>query len=161
MFHQQLVIRENAINSSRGRVCPSPHRVEKRVHLALELCQLKQVSPQCLRQLTGLMALCHSIVHINNNNIVLFRLEKQVHSVQLTQVSSRCLHQLTRLIALCHSIVPLSMFHLHSLESFLRDHFDMRIDQPTKLIPLSSPVVQSSLKFGLTEIACLKAVPTS
>ena len=69
-----------------------------------------------------------------------------VHTAQellcLTQVSAGPLNQVTGLLASCHSLVLLCMCHLRPLSILLRDHFNMRFDQPTKLIHLSSPVVQ-------------------
>ena len=43
--------------------------------------------------------------------------------------------------------VPLCILHLHPLSILLGGNFDMRVDQPMKLISLSSPVVQSTLEF--------------
>ena len=40
-----------------------------------------------------------------------------------------------------------SAVHLCPLSNLLRDHFNMSVDQPTKPIPLRSPVVQSPLVF--------------
>ncbi len=39
------------------------------------------------------------------------------------------------------------MFRLHPLSTLLRDHFDMRVDRTSKLIPLSYPVIRSTLEF--------------
>ncbi len=64
-----------------------------------------------------------------------------------TQVSDQCLRQVTGLMASCHSIVPLCRFHLRPLSILMRDHFDMRVDRPSKVIPLLSPVAQSALEF--------------
>ncbi len=60
-------------------------------------------------------------------------------------MSARRLCQVIDLLAACHSLVPLCMLHLHLLSILLRDHFDIRVNQLTKLIPLSSPVVQSCM----------------
>lgn len=72
-------------------------------------------------------------------------LETIARSTGITQVSALCLHQVTGLMVSCHLLVPLCMLHLHPWSIILRDHFNMRVDQLTKLIPLLSPVVQSSL----------------
>ncbi len=106
------------IDTLRGTVCPSPDRLNKLVHSALELLQLSQVSARRLCQVTGMMASCYVIV-------------------------------------------PLCMFHLRPPSMLLRDHFDMRVDRSSKLIPLSSPVVQSSLEFGLAEIWWPRALPSN
>ncbi len=91
------------------------------------------------------------------------RLEAIVHAAQellsLTQVSARYLRHVIGLLASCHSLVPLCMFHLRPLSILLRDHFDMRFDQPTKLIPLSSPVVRSSLEFWSQRELVSQGVP--
>ncbi len=57
---------------------------------------------------------------------------------RLTQVSAQCLPRVTDLMASCHSLVPLCTFHLCPLLNLLRDHFNLWVDQPMKLILLSS-----------------------
>ena len=77
------------------------------------------------------------------------RLQTILHAAQellcLSQLLARCFCKVTGLLAPCHSLVPLCMFHLCSVLILLRDHFNIRVDKPAKLNPLSSPVVQSSL----------------
>ncbi len=51
------------------------------------------------------------------------------------------------------------MFHLHPLSILLRDQFNMRFDQPTKLIALSSTVVRSSLEFWSQQELVSQGVP--
>ncbi len=65
----------------------------------------------------------------------------------LSQVSALRLRQVTGLLASCHALVPLCTFRLRPLSTLLRDHFDMRVDRTSKLIPLSSPVIWSTLEF--------------
>ncbi len=55
--------------------------------------------------------------------------------LDLTQVSALCLSQVTGLLAFCHALGPLYMFLLHPLSNLLRDHFNMREDRTSKLIP--------------------------
>ncbi len=79
------------------------------------------------------------------------RTETIIHATQgllgLSQVSALRLHQVTGLLASCHALVPLCMFHLCPLLNLLRDHFNMRVDRTSKLIPLSSSVIRSTLEF--------------
>ncbi len=81
----------------------------------------------------------------------LARRETIIHAAQalpgLTQVSVLRLWWVTGLMASCHALVPLCMFRLHPLSTLLRDHFNIIVDHPSKLIPLSSPVIQSALEF--------------
>ena len=74
-----------------------------------------------------------------------------IHAAQgllgLTQVSAIRLHQVTGLLASCYVLVPMYMFHRHPLSSFLRDHFDMRVDCSSKPIPLSSPIIRKTMGF--------------
>ncbi len=90
-------------------------------------------------------------------------LNKLVHSalelLQLSQVSARRLRQVTGVMASCYAIVPLCMFHLRPLSMLLRDHFDMRVDRSSELIPLSSPVVQSSLEFWSRRDLVAQGIP--
>ncbi len=79
------------------------------------------------------------------------RTETIIHATRalldLTQVSALRLRQVTGLLASCHALFPLCMFRLRPLSTLLRDHFDMRVDGTSKLIPLSSPVILSTLEF--------------
>ena len=51
------------------------------------------------------------------------------------------------------------MFCLCPLSTLMRDHFDMRVDHPQKLIPLSSPVIQSTPEFWSPRELVSQAVP--
>ncbi len=59
----------------------------------------------------------------------------------------------------CHAQVPLCMFRLHPLSNLVRDHFDMRVDCTSKLIPLSSPVIRSALEFWSRRDLVSQGVP--
>ncbi len=88
------------------------------------------------------------------------RTEAIVHAtLDLTQVSALCLRQIMGLLASCHALVPLCMFHLCPLLTLLRDHFDMRVDRTSKLIPLSSPVIRSALEFWSRRDLVSQGVP--
>ena len=52
------------------------------------------------------------------------------------------------------------MFHLRPWSTIMRGHFDMRVDHPSKMIPLTSPMIQSTLEFGtppLTQVLTMDA----
>ncbi len=91
------------------------------------------------------------------------RTEKIIHATQalldLTQVSALRLHQVTGLLAFCHALVPLCMFHLRPLSNLLRGVFNMRVDLTSKLIPLSSLVIQSPLEFWSRSDLVSQGVP--
>ena len=91
------------------------------------------------------------------------RTETIIHATQgllgLSQVSALCLRQVTGLLASCHTFVPLCMFRLRPLSNLFRDHFDMRVDHTSKLIPLSSPVIRSALEFWLCQDLVSQGVP--
>ena len=63
------------------------------------------------------------------------------------KVEEEILSQVIGLLASCHALLPLGMIRLHTFFILVRDHFDMRVDRPSKLIPLSSPVILSTLEF--------------
>ncbi len=81
--------------------------------------------------------------------------------LSLTQVSTQCLRQVTWLLASCNGLVPLCTFCICPLLILLRDIFDMRVDHPSKLIPFSSPVIQSTLEFWGSWAKCVSGSPSS
>ncbi len=91
------------------------------------------------------------------------RTETIIHATRallgLTQVSALRLRQVTGLLASCHALVPLCMFRLRPLSILLRNNFDMRVDRTSKLIPLSSPVIQSTLEFWSRRDLVSQGVP--
>ncbi len=91
------------------------------------------------------------------------RTERIIHATQalldLTQISALRLRQVTGLLASCHTLVPLCMFHLHPLSNLPKDHFDMRVDRTSKLIPLSSPVIWSALEVWSRRDLVSQGVP--
>ncbi len=54
----------------------------------------------------------------------------------LTQIFALCLCQGTGIMASCHTLVPMCLFCLRPFLTLMRDHFNMRVDCPSKLIPL-------------------------
>ncbi len=55
-------------------------------------------------------------------------------------VTAQDFRQVTGLLAFCHTFF-LFIFHLRPLLVLLRDHFNIRVDDNFKLIPLSSSVI--------------------
>ena len=54
---------------------------------------------------------------------------------------------------------PLCRFHLHPLSILMRDHFDTRVDRPSKVMLLLSPVSQSALGFWCWRDLVSQGVP--
>ncbi len=89
--------------------------------------------------------------------------ETIIHATQdllgISQISALCLHQVTGLLASFDALVPLCMFCLYPLRNLLIDHFDMRVNRTSKLIPLSSPVIWSTLEFWSRQELVSQGVP--